>query len=58
MHGHVRRRIIQFIRGIASSVSAHIVAGMAVATATFMWEFAGHVAADVGLRIIEALTGH
>ncbi|MGA3310197.1 MAG: hypothetical protein ABSD08_16550 [Xanthobacteraceae bacterium] len=58
MQGHKWKCAIKFFEGVATSVSAHVAAWMAVASITFVWQFTGHVVADAGFHIATIFAGH
>ena len=53
-----KTRLTKFIKGFATSLAAQVAALAAVATASFLWQFAGHVAADAGVHVINFVVGH
>ncbi len=58
MRSNRRMCAIKFVEGIITSASAHLAAWTAVATITFLWQFFGHVAAETGFHLIQALVGY
>ncbi len=58
MRSDRRKSTIKLVEGIVTSLSAHVTAWAAVATATFLWQFVGHVIADAGFHLAATFVGY